>query len=83
MKVINHLYTFRFFWLTELVYVWVCVDLAHEYVKLGRLEKASSVYNSTLPMVQNASIPISEEARVFFYLRFAESLAMAGSILQG
>jgi len=83
MKVINCMHVFRFFWLTELVYIWVCVDLAHEYVKLGRLEKASSVYNSTLPMVQNTSISISEEARVFFYLRFAESLAMAGSILQG
>jgi separase len=83
MKVTNHVLAFRFAWLTELVYIWVCVDLAHEYVKLGRLEKASSVYNSTLPMVQNADISTSEEARVFFYLRFAESLAMAGSILQG
>jgi len=83
MKVINPMHAFRFFWLTKLVYIWVCVDLAHEYVKLGRLEKASSVYNNTLPMVQNTNIPISEEARVFFYLRFAESLAMAGSILQG
>lgn len=83
MKVIGPMRAFRFFWLTGLVYIWVCVDLAHEYVKLGRLEKASSVYNNTLPMVQNTNIPISEEARVFFYLRFAESLAMAGSILQG
>jgi separase len=83
MKVINPIHVFRFLWLTESVYIWVCVDLAHEYVKLGRLEKASSVYNNTLPMVQNASVSISEEARVFFNLRFAESLAMAGSILQG
>jgi len=83
MKVINFTRTFRFFRLIELVYIWVCVDLAHEYVKLGRLEKASLVYNSTLPIVQNASVSISEEARVFFYLRFSESLAMAGSILQG
>jgi separase len=83
MKVINPMHAFRFSWLTELVYIWACVDLAHEYVKLGRLEKASSVYNSTLPMVQNAGSSISEEVRVFFYLRFAESLAMAGSILQG
>jgi len=83
MKVIDFMHAFRFLWLTELVYIWVCVDLAHEYVKLGRLEKASSVYNNTLPIVQNASISISEEARVFFNLRFAESLAMAGSILQG
>lgn len=83
MKVTDHWFTFRFSWLIELVYIWVCVDLAHEYVKLGRLEKANSVYNNTLPMVQNASISISEEARVFFYLRFAESLAIAGSILRG
>lgn len=83
MKVIDFMHAFRFLWLTELVYIWVCVDLAHEYVKLGRLEKASSVYNNTLPIVQNTSISISEEARVFFNLRFAESLAMAGSILQG
>lgn len=80
---INPIHVFRFLWLTELVYIRVCVDLAHEYVKLGRLEKASSVYNSTLPVVQNASVSLSEEARVFFNLRFAESLAMAGSILQG
>ena len=83
MKVANFMYAFRFFWLTGLVYIWVCVDLAHEYVKLGRLEKANSVYNSTLPIVQNANVSVPEEARVFFYLRFAESLAMAGSILQG
>lgn len=83
MKVIDCVLLFRFPLLTELVYIWVCVDLAHEYVKLGRLEKASLVYNSTLPVAQNPSISISEEARVFFYLRFAESLAMAGSILQG
>ena len=83
MKVTDLVFTFRFSLLTELVYIWVCVDLAHEYVKLGRLEKANSVYNSTLPMVQKSCISISEEARVFFYLRFAESLAMAGSVLQG
>lgn len=83
MKVTDCVLLFRFPLLTELVYIWVCVDLAHEYVKLGRLEKASLVYNSTLPVAQNPSISISEEARVFFYLRFAESLAMAGSILQG
>lgn len=76
-------FAFRFSRLTEIVYIWVCIDLAHEYVKLGRLEKASSLYNSTLPMVENASLSIPEETRVYFYLRFSESLAMAGSILQG
>jgi separase len=64
----------------DIDYVRISVDLAHEYVKLGRLGKASLLYSQTLSTAKNSRV--SEQTRVFFFLRFAESSAIVGNVLQ-
>jgi separase len=66
--------------LCDIDYVQISIDLAHEYVKLGRMERASLVYGQTISTARNSQI--SEETRVFLFLRFAESSAIIGNVLQ-
>lgn len=54
------------------------VELAHEYVKLGRLRTASTIYQQALSTVQAGGV--SEEVRIIALLRAAESLAMTDDI---
>ncbi|KAJ3553303.1 hypothetical protein NM688_g3687 [Phlebia brevispora] len=61
-------------------FVKISVDLAHEYVKLGKTEKGANVYKHTLNMVKG--LPLSEETRVLYLLRYSESLAVTGNILK-
>jgi propanediol dehydratase small subunit len=61
-----------------LAYVLASIDLAHEYVKLSKTKRATSIFNQTLNSVKTGQI--SDEAVALFYLRFAESLAIAEDV---
>lgn len=62
-------------------YIIMSVDLAHEYVKLGRAEKAASIYSQALTAIRN--VGTTTEIRTLFLLRYAESLAASGNVLKG
>lgn len=64
-------------WLTE--YLMTSIELAYEYSQLGRANKALSIYSHALQTAGNGSDP---EIRALLYLRYAESLAAAGQVLQ-
>ncbi|KAG6902753.1 hypothetical protein C0995_011901 [Termitomyces sp. Mi166 len=50
------------------------VDLACEYAKLGKVRRATTIFSATLDTVRSRQASV--EASVYFYLRYAESLAM-------
>ncbi|RPD59511.1 hypothetical protein L227DRAFT_586688 [Lentinus tigrinus ALCF2SS1-6] len=62
------------------VYVSLTIDTAHEYVKLGRAEKAVSILAHALPAVRNGSLP--QDVAIMFLLRYSEALAAAGEVLK-
>jgi separase len=61
-------------------YITASVDLAHEYVKLGKTGKASVIYGQTLIAVRSGGP--SDEVRTVFLLRYSESLATVGNVLR-
>lgn len=61
-------------------FVQVSIDLAHEYVLLGKTERAANVYNRASNVVK--TFKVSDETRVLFYLRYAELLGTTGNILK-
>jgi separase len=61
-------------------YITASVDLAHEYVKLGKTAKASTVYGQALIAIRNGGP--SDEIRTTFLLRYAESLAIVNNVLR-
>ena len=61
-------------------YVVVSVELAQEYVNLGKVTKAGNIYLGAMNLAKK--MPLSEETRVMLSLRFAEAQAAAGNILK-
>ncbi|KAI0634651.1 peptidase family C50-domain-containing protein [Trametes polyzona] len=61
-------------------YVSLTIDTAHEYVKLGRAEKAVSVLAHVLPAIRSGSI--SQEVVILFLLRYSEAQAIMGEVLK-
>jgi separase len=61
-------------------YIVTSVDLAHEYVKLGKTAKASTIYGQALIAIRNGGP--SDELRTIFLLRYAESLAIVNNVLR-
>jgi separase len=61
-------------------FVQLSVQLAHEYVKLGKLREAGSVYKRSLGPMQIQTV--SGDTRVVLLLRHAESLTRIGDIGQ-
>jgi len=55
-------------------YIISSLDLAHEYVTLGKLKRAASIFNLALEVVRNHEAP--PDISVRFLLRFSESLAI-------
>ncbi|KAG6813285.1 hypothetical protein H0H92_012440 [Tricholoma furcatifolium] len=55
-------------------YITSSVDLAHEYILLGKTRRAATIFDLTLDIVK--SDKTSLEASAYFYLRYAESLAL-------
>ena len=56
------------------------MELAQEYVNLGKLTKAGNIYLAATNLTKK--MPLSEETRVMLSLRFAEAQAAAGNILK-
>ena len=61
-------------------FVQLSIQLAHEYVKLGKLREAGVVYKRSLSPIQIQSV--SSDTRVVLLLRHAESLTRIGDIGQ-
>jgi separase len=61
-------------------FVQLSVQLAHEYVKLGKLREAGGVYKRSLSPMQIQTV--SSDTRVVLLLRHAESLTRIGDIGQ-
>ena len=62
-------------------FVQLSVQLAHEYVKLGKLRDAGVVYKRSLSSTHVQTAP--SETRVVLLLRHAESLVKIGDVNQG
>ncbi len=62
------------------MYVSLTIDTAHEYIKLGRAEKAVSVLAHVLPAIRSGSLP--QDAVILFLLRYSEALAATGEVLK-
>ena len=56
------------------------IDLAHEYVKLGKTAKANTIYGQTLSVVRNNEP--AAEVRTLFLLHYSESLALMNNVLR-
>ena len=61
-------------------FVQLSVQLAHEYVKLGKLREAGVVYKRSLNPMQIQTV--SSDTRVVLLLRHAESLTKLGDVDQ-
>ena len=59
-------------------YIVASIDLAHEYVALGKMRRASSIFNHALEVVRGRHA--SPEVAVRFLLRYSESLAMVEEV---
>jgi separase len=62
-------------------FVQLSIQLAHEYVKLGKLRDAGGVYKRSLSSTHIQTV--SNETRVVLLLRHAESLIKIGDVNQG
>ncbi|KAK7685385.1 hypothetical protein QCA50_011248 [Cerrena zonata] len=62
-------------------YVQASIDLAHEYVNLGKTQRAANIYAYVYNVAKNAFI--REETRVLYYLRYAELFGTVGNVLKG
>ncbi|PIL26880.1 hypothetical protein GSI_11060 [Ganoderma sinense ZZ0214-1] len=62
------------------VYVSLTIDTAHEYVKLGRAEKAVAILAHVLPAVRGGSLP--SDVVILFLLRYSSALAATGEVLK-
>lgn len=52
----------------------ICVDLAHEYVKLGRPKRAGVLFNKCANMLKARDVP--DEVRLMYSLGHAEVFAL-------
>lgn len=59
-------------------YIAASIDLAHEYVALGKMRRASAIFSQALEVVRGRhTLP---EVAVRFLLRYSESLAMVEEV---
>ncbi|KAJ6475784.1 cysteine peptidase C50 [Mycena vitilis] len=59
-------------------YISVCVELALEYMKLGKTKRAADLFACTLSAVRSGKV--SDDVGVMYYLRHAECFALAEDI---
>ncbi|KAG1748438.1 peptidase family C50-domain-containing protein [Suillus paluster] len=60
------------------LYITICVDLASEYVKLGKTKRANSIFaRSSAALKLN---DVSDEIRIRYLLRYAEILALGNNV---
>lgn len=62
------------------VYISASVELALEYMKLGKLKPATVLFTRTLHVLRSGEV--SDDVCVMFYLRHAEFLALAEDTLR-
>jgi hypothetical protein len=62
-------------------FVQFSIQLAHEYVKLGKLREAGGIYKRSLNPTRTQTV--SNETRVVLLLGHAESLTKNGDVTQG
>lgn len=55
------------------------ISIAHEYVKLGKIGHAAAVYACAARFGEDRANQMSDEVRIVFLLRRAESLAITGN----
>ncbi|KAF8556865.1 hypothetical protein OG21DRAFT_1495257 [Imleria badia] len=60
------------------VYSVICVDLAHEYVKLGKSKRAGALFNMCANVLKAGELP--DEVRLLYLLGHAEVLALKGNV---
>lgn len=56
----------------------ICVDLAHEYMKLGKSKRASALFNKCANLLKMGDVP--DEVRLQYLLGRAEVLALGGNV---
>jgi separase len=62
----------------ELGFILASIDLAHEYVLIGKTRRARNIFNRVLNSVEGGRA--SDEVSVAFFLRYAELLALSEDI---
>ncbi|KAG1775528.1 peptidase family C50-domain-containing protein [Suillus placidus] len=60
-------------------YIIICVDLASEYVKLGKTKRANHIFARSTAVLKSSAV--SDEVRINYLLRYAEILALGNNIL--
>lgn len=63
---------------TYAAYSVICVDLAHEYVKLGKSKRASALFNKCTNVLKAGEVP--DEVRLLYLLGHAEVLALGDNV---
>lgn len=63
-------------------YLRVCINLAEEYVSLGRYDLAGTIFANALTIVEQPGLSVSNETRLAFYLRYAAATAANGNLDQ-
>ncbi|KAJ7598753.1 cysteine peptidase C50 [Mycena floridula] len=61
-------------------YIIASTNLGCEYLRLGKIKRASKIFGQTLTAVQSTNASV--HAQSMFYLRYAESLALVEDVLQ-
>jgi separase len=61
-----------------LAYSVICVDLAHEYIKLGKSKRAGSLFVRCANLVKEGNVP--DEVRLRYLLGHAEVLALGDNV---
>lgn len=59
-------------------YISASLDLAHEYMRIGKTRRATSIFHQALDSVRGGKV--SDEMSALFLLRYAESLALSENI---
>ncbi|KAG9309980.1 peptidase family C50-domain-containing protein [Chiua virens] len=59
-------------------YSMICVDLAHEYIKLGKFKRANALFNKCANLLKAGEVP--DEVRLQYFLGHAEVLALGDNI---
>lgn len=56
----------------------ICIDLASEYVKLGKTKRANSIFARSLAVLKSSDV--SDEIHISYLLKYGEILALGNNI---
>lgn len=63
-------------------YVWLCINIAQQYISLERFDLAGSLYAEGLSTLEKPEHTVSSETRVALYLTYAAATAAGGNLEQ-